>query len=122
MDTHSGGCLCGKTRFTATGSPLRVGICHCLNCRKHHGALFYAAAIYPQDAVQIDGEISAYQGRHFCPTCGSSVFAKTGDEIELHLGALDQPSQFKPDYELWADRRESWVPTFPGVTSSPRNR
>jgi len=21
---------------------LRVGLCHCLDCRKHHGALFYA--------------------------------------------------------------------------------
>ncbi|UWP98857.1 GFA family protein [Aliiroseovarius crassostreae] len=122
MDTHSGGCLCGKIRFTATGSPLRVGICHCLDCRKHHGALFYAAAIFHQDAAQIDGQTNTYQGRHFCPICGSSVFARTGDEIELHLGALDQPSQFTPDYELWTDRRENWLPAFPGVTSSLRNR
>ncbi|WP_424942357.1 GFA family protein [Aliiroseovarius crassostreae] len=122
MDTHSGGCLCGNIRFTTTGSPLRVGICHCVNCRKHHGALFYAAAIYPQDAVQVEGKTNAYQGRHFCPTCGSSAFAMTGDEIELHLGALDQPNQFTPDYELWTERRENWLPEFPDIPSFPRNR
>ena len=46
MDTITGGCLCGKVRITASGQPDRVGLCHCLDCRKHHGALFYAAAIF----------------------------------------------------------------------------
>ncbi|CAM3663177.1 GFA family protein [Halomonas sp.] len=39
----TGGCLCGKIRIVANGEPLRVGICHCMDCRKHHGALLYAA-------------------------------------------------------------------------------
>lgn len=42
MTNVTGGCLCGKVRFTASGEPDRVGLCHCLDCRKHHGALFYA--------------------------------------------------------------------------------
>ena len=100
MRTVKGGCLCGKVRFTATGEPDRVGVCHCLNCRKHHGAVFYAAAIYPREAVVIAGDTLSYEGRHFCPTCGSSVFAVSGDEAELHLGALDEVDQFRPDYEL----------------------
>src|SRR5690606_16056988 len=71
MNQTTGGCLCGKVRIIATGAPLRVGICHCLDCRKHHGALFFAAAIFPEAAVTVTGETSDYRGRHFCPTCGS---------------------------------------------------
>ncbi|KQQ96468.1 GFA family protein [Massilia sp. Leaf139] len=122
MDEVTGGCLCGKVRFQATGRPYRVGICHCLDCRKHHGALFYAAAIFPQQAVTVSGATRAYAGRHFCPECGSSVFARSGDEIELHLGALDAPNRFTPTYENWTARRESWLPPFPLAHSYIHNR
>ncbi|BBI48787.1 hypothetical protein HORIV_12080 [Vreelandella olivaria] len=74
MEQLTGGCLCGKIRIVANGEPLRVGICHCMDCRKHHGALFYAAADYPKQAVIIEGEPNSYQGRYFCSACGSSVF------------------------------------------------
>jgi len=113
VDQFTGGCLCGDIRITATGRPYRVGLCHCLDCRKHHGAVFHASAIFPEQAVHIEGEARAYGGRHFCPRCGSSVFAKSGDEIEVYLGALDKPDQFRPTYELWTVRRESWLPPFP---------
>ena len=91
MDRFSGGCLCGKVRILASGRPYRVGLCHCLDCRKHHGALFYAAAVFPEHAVTIKGEPRDYAGRFSAPRCGSSVFARSGDEIEVHLGALDHP-------------------------------
>ena len=38
MDRFTGGCLCGDVRIVASGLPYRVGVCHCLDCRKHHGA------------------------------------------------------------------------------------
>ena len=113
MPQVTGGCLCGKVRFTASGRPYRVGLCHCLDCRKHHGALFHASAIFPETSVTITGETHAYTGRHFCPTCGSSVFSRSDDEIEINLGSLDTPDQFIPTYELWTIRRESWLPPFP---------
>ncbi|MDR6162746.1 aldehyde-activating protein [Pseudomonas moraviensis] len=113
MKTFTGGCLCGAVRFQVTGEPYRVGLCHCLDCRKVHGALFHASAIFPQDAVTITGETHDYQGRHFCPRCGSSVFNRSADEIEINLGALDAPDQLQPTYESWTVRRESWLPDFP---------
>ena len=113
MNQLTGGCLCGDVRILTTGEPNRVGICHCLDCRKHHGALFHASAIFPADQMTIEGETNDYHGRHFCPRCGSSVFGRTGDEIEVNLGALDAPNQLTPTYELWTIRRESWLPPFP---------
>jgi hypothetical protein len=122
MDRFTGGCLCGKVCIVASGRPYRVGLCHCLDCRKHHGALFQAYAIFPEDAVKIDGGTGDYAGRHFCPSCGSSVFARTADEIEVHLGTLDAPDQLMPTYELWTVRRESWLPRFPLKRRYERDR
>ncbi len=121
MTTVTAGCLCADVRITARGAPDRVGLCHCLDCRKHHGAVFFAAAIFDRAQVEISGATHSYEGRHFCPRCGSSVFAISGDEVELHLGALDTPDQFAPTYELWTDRRESWLPPMPALRSHRRD-
>jgi hypothetical protein len=112
-DVVTGGCLCGAVRLSANGAPDRIGICHCLDCRKHHGAIFFAAAIYPRGAVTIEGDTHQYRQRHFCPTCGSSVFSIWDDEVEVHLGALDESNVFTPTYEAWTVRREVWLPPFP---------
>ncbi len=122
MDQFTGGCLCGNVRLVASGRPCRVGLCHCLSCRKHHGALFHAPAVFPEDAVTIEGETGSYAGRHFCPACGSSVFSRNDDEIEINLGSLDAPDQLQPSYELWTVRRESWLPSFPLAHSYDRDR
>lgn len=122
MERYAGGCLCGDVRIVAVGSPYRVGICHCFDCRKHHGALFHASAIFPDDAVTIEGETRDYGGRHFCPRCGSSVFGLSGDEMEVNLGSLDEIGQFVPTYELWTIRREPWLPPFPVTKRYERDR
>lgn len=120
MET-TGGCLCGAVRITARGAPLRVGVCHCLDCRKHHGAVFHASAIFPEGAVTVSGAPAEYQGRAFCPACGSSVFSRSPGEVEVHLGALDAPNQFRPTYELWTVRREDWLPFFPDTDLHARD-
>jgi hypothetical protein len=122
MDRFTGGCLCGSVRVAASGPPYRVGLCHCLDCRKYHGALFHASAVFPQDAVSIDGETRSYGGRFFCPRCGSSVFSRTADEIEVNLGSLDAIDQLRPTYELWSIRRESWLPQFSPMKRYERDR
>jgi len=113
MNQVTGGCLCGDVRISARGEPYRVGLCHCLDCRKHHGALFHASAIFPEEAVTVSGETREFRGRHFCPRCGGSVFGRSGDEVEVSLGALDDIDRFRPTYELWTVRREGWLPEFP---------
>lgn len=122
MEGFTGGCLCGDVRMVAAGRPYRVGLCHCLDCRKHHGALFHASAVFPREAVTIEGTTRSYRGRGFCPRCGSSVFSRSGDEIEVHIGALDTPDRLRPTYELWTVRRESWLPPFPLARRYERDR
>ncbi len=122
MERVTGGCRCGDLRVEARGRPYRVGLCHCLDCRKHHGALFHASAIFPDDAVTVTGPAGEWQGRFFCPRCGSPVFGRSGDEVEVNLGALDAPDQFRPTYELWTVRREGWLPPFPLAHHHSGNR
>ena len=122
MDQVTGGCLCGAVRVVAEGAPLRVGLCHCMDCRKHHGAVFHASAVYSEVRVAVTGEVGEYRGRCFCPVCGSSVFSRSPGEVEVHLGALDEVGVFVPRYELWTVRREGWLPEFVGMAGFVRDR
>jgi len=119
---YRGGCLCGAVRVEISAEPFRVGVCHCLDCRKHHGAVFHAFAVFPAGAVSIAGTTADYRGRHFCPVCGSSLFSRSADEIEIPAGALDTPSQVRPTYELWVCRREDWLPAFKVARRYERDR
>jgi hypothetical protein len=93
-----------------------------MDCRKSHGSLFHASAIFPEAAVTLTGTWATWGDRSFCPTCGSQVFAHIGDEIGLNLGSLDATDQFSPTYELWTIRREHWLPDFPGTRRFPMDR
>lgn len=113
---RQGGCACGRLRFRARGEPVRVGVCHCLDCRKVSGSAFTFFAIFPGGAVSVEGERRAWSAtghgeRFFCPTCGSHVWsAEPGDPgIEIGVGAFDEPNSFRPTYEAFAPRRERWL-------------
>ena len=118
----AGGCLCGAVRIAMSGAPYRVGICHCMDCRKHQGGPFHVSATFPADAVTISGATREYRNRHFCAACGSVLFGRFGDEVGVNLGCLDAPNQFKPTYELWVIRREDWLPPFDVARRYQRDR
>lgn len=114
-----GGCACGAVRYVVEGGPLRVGLCHCLTCRKRHGAPCNAFAAFRRDRVNVHGRTSIWQDdqhglSHGCAVCGAPLFWTAegeGDgEIEIHLGGLDATGQFTPQYEIWVKRREPWMP------------
>jgi hypothetical protein len=119
-DALKGSCLCGAMRIELSGKPHRVGICHCLDCRKKSGGIFTSWAIYPVDRVKVTGKTARHALRndythHFCPACASPVYQTQAgsDEAEVFLGVLDEPNRLTPTYELWTVRREAWLPPFP---------
>lgn len=119
---HTGGCACGKVRFEARGEPYRVGICHCLTCRKVHGAPFNLFVVFPVDSVTVDGDVIAFSSsehgrRYSCRACGSPVYSHYDrpDEIDLYIGSFDEPGLWQPSYELWTSRREPWLPEVSSV-------
>ena len=96
----TGGCLCGRVRYTVRG-PLRgIVLCHCGQCRRVHGHVgAYTSAAHAD--VTLEGAdalrwfaTSARGRRGFCGTCGSSLFFEPAAEARLAIvaGSLDQPS------------------------------
>lgn len=125
-----GSCPCGAVRVAATGAPYRVGVCHCLTCRKAHGAPFNLYAVFSPEAVTVSGAVTEYASsehvrRYSCRTCGAPIYSTYGraDEFYLHPGSFEEIGVFEPSYELWTTRREPWLPDFPSVVHTyPESR
>ena len=77
-------------------------------------------ALWPVEAFALSGEISSYDGRGFCPGCGSRILDTTERSdalVEIRIGSLDEaPFELKPEHEVWVKRRESWLPPVEGAT------
>jgi hypothetical protein len=122
---RTGGCLCGTVRYSVRGDPVDVVRCHCTGCRKESGSAFTVYAHWPREAFELSGEISSYDGRGFCPRCGSRLIDTThphGAHVEIRIGSLDEaPFDLKPDHESWVKRRESWIPPVEDATQHDEN-
>ena len=117
---RTGGCLCGGLRYQVRGEPFKGGLCHCADCRKVTGSSFLHYADWRPSQFNYDGPFETYEGRSFCPRCGSHTFNIGDDQVEIHLGTLDEaPSDIKPQVEGWAKRREPWLPVIPGIPMFP---
>jgi hypothetical protein len=125
--TFTGGCLCGQARFTATGEPVNVRICHCGLCRKVSGGLMYGRAIFRAEAVERGGETqsrlsSARLRRHFCPQCGSLVYGEPLDRPDywsVALAALDDPDALAPEMHIWVSAKPAWLKLDDGLPQHP---
>ncbi len=116
MSIRTGSCLCGAVAYRVEGEPLRVGLCHCADCRKSSGSAFVFFAVWPRQAFSHSGEVATFAGRSFCPTCGGRIFCLRDDEAEIRVGSLDNlPTDLAPDYEVWIKRREAWLRPLPGA-------
>ena len=116
MNIRTGSCLCGAVAYEVEGEPLRVGLCHCADCRKSSGSAFVFFAVWPRPAFSHGGEIASFAGRSFCPVCGSRLFCLRDDEAEIRLGSLDSPpTDLAPGYEVWIKRRELWLHPLSGA-------
>jgi len=118
-----GSCYCRAVTFRVIGEPLRVGICHCADCRKTSGSAFSCFAVWPVSAFEQAGQVSTYGRRSFCVTCGGRVTYVSDDEAEVMIGSLDvAPTDLTPQYELWVPRREGWLLPLPAAMQFDRDR
>ncbi len=74
----------------------------------------------------MSGNISSYDGRRFCPRCGSRLLGPVDPDdalIEICIGTLDDaPFELKPEAEVWVKRREPWIPPIEGASQHDENR
>lgn len=122
MTSNTASCRCGQLRATVTGDPVRVSVCHCLNCKKRSGSGFAVQARWPEEQVTIEGrsksfEIVADSGNRatfqFCPDCGSDVYYEINGKFDglvaIPLGAFDNPFFLKPAFSVWEERKHDWL-------------
>jgi hypothetical protein len=122
MTSRTASCRCGQLRATTSSEPVRVSVCHCLNCKKRSGSAFAVQARWPSTQVQIEGQSKTFvktadsgnsAAFHFCPECGSDVFyeidGKFDDLIAIPVGAFDDPYFARPSYSVWEERKHEWV-------------
>jgi hypothetical protein len=128
-EVRRGSCNCGAIRLAVSGNPKRVGLCHCLTCRKETGAPYSTFAVWDRSQVEVLGDtrnwMQTTDRRHFCPSCGSSVFGTndTNNEVEVRLGCFDDaPTDLAPSYEVWILRRENWLCPVAGAKQHAHNR
>ncbi|MEO7339179.1 MAG: GFA family protein [Caldimonas sp.] len=123
MEKRSGQCLCGQVQIAVHGEPLRVGICHCTNCRQESGSTFTFFGVWAAPRFDYSGETSEFHGQHFCARCGSRLFSLNDQEAEIKLGILSEaPTRWVPSYELWVKRREPWLRAIEGAEQYEEDR
>jgi hypothetical protein len=102
----AGSCLCGASKYTVLNQPIKMIVCHCINCKKFSGIAFSAniwfplASFRPQDAASL--QIRKYAdsntdtertlNRHFCGTCGCSMYITVPHNpaiISIFSGTID---------------------------------
>jgi hypothetical protein len=114
--TIEGGCLCGASRYVATGEPINVRVCHCTMCQRALGAAFNARVLMPLPAVAMTGPVGRFNSspalvRGFCGQCGTSLFTERAGAgvIGLTCGSLDQPGAFRPTEHIWTSSKQAWL-------------
>ena len=114
-------CQCGQLVAECFGDPVRISVCHCLDCQRRSGSSFAAQARFPEDRVNLSGIFREWirppDGRpevvhHFCPHCGSEVWYRARaqyDLIAIPIGAFADPGFPAPNYSVFEDRKHRWV-------------
>jgi hypothetical protein len=129
-ETWTGGCRCGKIRFTVAGEPDYPHVCSCTDCKVRGGGPMQWWVGFPLAGLTWTGEqeptwYDTFPGetkRGFCATCGSHVAALDygDDTIGINVTALDQHDdpRLTPVNQSFRPDAVSWLPQVPDTQHS----
>jgi hypothetical protein len=121
-----GSCLCGEVRYRAIGPLGRMGHCHCVDCRKAHGAAFATFVdVVRERLVMLRGEglmrrHRARSGsvRAFCGDCGSLLTWERDEDpgtVSVAVGTFDTPPDRAPEYHIFVRSKLPWIEIRDGL-------
>jgi len=130
---HTGQCLCGQVRFTASAEPLGARMCWCRDCQRIASGSATVNVLFPEEAVVYEGAVSTIElvadsgnrvERGFCPQCGAQMYSKTlepaGMPIRVRAGTLDDPELIAPQAIIWAASAPRWAVLDPALPHHAR--
>lgn len=121
MTTRVASCSCGKLRIACEGEPVRISVCHCLECQKRTGSVFAVQARFPRARTASEGRSSQWSRRgdsggqatfHFCPDCSAIVyweFVGAPEFIAVPVGAFADPGFPPPYVSVYEGRQHPWT-------------
>jgi hypothetical protein len=116
----TGGCMCGRIRFSVRIDSDDAYLCHCRMCQRASGNVSLAMKNVKQADVRWEREPDYYQSspiarRGFCSGCGTSLtfeYLKGSDKMDLIVGSFDDPSRFAPKAHFGAESiHRAWLNT-----------
>jgi hypothetical protein len=118
-DEMSGGCACGRVRFTARIDDDDAYLCHCRMCQRSTGSVSIAFKNLAKAAVEWGSEPDWYESspiarRPFCRECGTSLGFEypDHDKMDVTVAAFDDPSRFRPTAHFGAESmHRAWLDT-----------
>ncbi|MCV0428439.1 MAG: GFA family protein [Roseibium sp.] len=114
-------CRCGQLKAECEGEPVRVSVCHCLECQKRSGSAFATQARWPDEQVTLSGNFSEWERvadsghratYRFCPQCGSTLFyiiEGWPGVTAIPVGAFADPEFPPPKFSVYEHRKHSWT-------------
>ena len=119
VDTMTGGCACGRIRYTATVTNDDAYLCHCRMCQRATGSISIAFKNIMKGDVSWDGEPDYYTSspiarRPYCRECGTSLGFEFPDseKMELTVASFDDPSRFRPRHHFGVESlHRAWINT-----------
>ncbi|MHB1216683.1 MAG: GFA family protein [Alphaproteobacteria bacterium] len=120
MASLTGGCLCGRLRYTIVSEPSNPHYCSCRQCQRWSGAPVVAWIDALLDAVRFDGaggqptwhRSSVRARRGFCAECGGTVCALDDGAAVMGIAtaSLDEPGRFRPVKWSFPESAPAWLP------------
>jgi len=121
MSTMTGGCACGRVRFSADVESDAAYLCHCRMCQRATGSVSIAFTEIEIEKARWLGEPDWYDSssiarRPFCARCGTSLGFVFKDpsrgRMDLTVASFDDPSRFRPAAHAGAESlHEVWLET-----------
>lgn len=125
---RSGGCLCGRVRYTCRGELRPVVACHCEQCRRTSGH-FVAATQARRADLRVDdpqGALRWFESspgirRGFCGVCGASILWERigGDHVSIMAGTLDAPTGLRLVQHIHTATAGDYYDLEPGTSRAP---
>jgi hypothetical protein len=119
MVTMTGGCACGRIRYTAQIESDEAYLCHCRMCQRATGGVSIAFKGLKKADVAWEMEPDWYASspiarRPFCSACGTPLGFEHPDSenMDLTVGSFDDPSRFVPRHHFGAESmHRAWLNT-----------
>jgi hypothetical protein len=115
----TGGCACGRIRYTVGIDNDEAYLCHCRMCQRATGGVSIAFKNVKKADLRWEQEPDWYQSspiaaRPYCRECGTPLGFAYPDSanIDLTIGSFDEPTRYWPKHHFGVESmHRAWINT-----------